>query len=64
VGAIILILLTAVLTSYTNLWGLVFGGILIVFTIVIKKGVSDVLVQTKIFERIAGSSRQEWKLPT
>jgi branched-chain amino acid transport system permease protein len=64
VGAIILIVLTAVLTAYTNLWGLVFGGILIVFTIVIKKGVSDVLVQTKLFEKIAGSSRQEWKLPT
>jgi branched-chain amino acid transport system permease protein len=55
VGAIILITLTAVLTSYTNLWGLIFGGILIVFTIIIKKGVSDMFVQTKIFQKIAKS---------
>ena len=43
VGAIILITLTAVLTTYTNLWGLVFGAILILFTIVIKKGVADIV---------------------
>jgi branched-chain amino acid transport system permease protein len=54
VGAIILITLTAVLTAYTNLWGLVFGVILILFTIVIKRGVADIVAA-----RFAGGTVRE-----
>ena len=43
VGAAVLVTLTAVITKYTSLWGLVLGGILIVFTLFFKVGVLDLL---------------------
>jgi branched-chain amino acid transport system permease protein len=44
VGAAVLVTLTAVITKYTSLWGLVLGGILIVFTLFFKVGILDLLV--------------------
>lgn len=42
-GAAVLVTLTAVITKYTSLWGLVLGAILIVFTLFLKIGVMDFL---------------------
>jgi branched-chain amino acid transport system permease protein len=41
VGAAVLVTLTAYITQYTNLWGLVLGLILIAFTLFFKVGVLD-----------------------
>lgn len=40
-GAAILVTLTAVITKYTSLWGLVLGLILIAFTLFLKVGILD-----------------------
>lgn len=52
VGAALLILLTAYLTTFTNLWALAFGAILVIFTVVIRQGVADMIMQTKIVRKI------------
>ena len=44
VGAAVLVTLTAFITQYTSLWGLVLGGILIAFTLFFKVGILDFLV--------------------
>jgi len=45
VGAAILVSLTAVITKYTSLWGLVLGAILIAFTLFLKVGILDFAVE-------------------
>jgi branched-chain amino acid transport system permease protein len=45
VGGAILVSLTAVITKYTSLWGLVLGGILIAFTLFLKVGILDFAVE-------------------
>lgn len=42
-GAAVLVTLTAVITKYTSLWGLVLGLILIAFTLFLKIGILDFL---------------------
>jgi branched-chain amino acid transport system permease protein len=44
VGAAVLVTLTAFITQYTSLWGLVLGAILITFTLFFKVGILDFLV--------------------
>jgi branched-chain amino acid transport system permease protein len=44
VGAAVLVTLTAFITQYTNLWGLVLGAILIAFTLFFKVGILDFVV--------------------
>ena len=53
VGAAVLVTLTAVITKYTSLWGLVLGGILIVFTLFFKVGIFDLLVER--WRRLGGA---------
>jgi branched-chain amino acid transport system permease protein len=43
-GAAILVTLTAVITKYTSLWGLVLGAILLAFTLFLKVGILDFVV--------------------
>ena len=45
VGAAVLVGLTAVITQYTNLWGLVLGLILVAFTLFLKVGLLDFAVE-------------------
>ena len=51
VGAALLILLVSYLTSFTNLWALVFGTILVAFAVVIRRGVADIVMETKLVRR-------------
>lgn len=52
-GAIIVTELSAYLSSYIGLWGLIFGGILIVFLMVSRQGILDVLTRKwPIFKRL------------
>ncbi len=57
VGAAVLVTLTAVITKYTSLWGLVLGGILIAFTLFFKVGVFDLLADR--WRRLAGVRPRE-----
>lgn len=43
VGAAVLVTLTALVTQYTSLWGLVLGGILVAFTLFLRIGIVDYL---------------------
>ena len=56
VGAAVLVTLTAVITKYTSLWGLVLGGILIAFTLFFKVGVFDLLADR--WRRLASARRR------
>lgn len=56
VGAAVLVTLTAFITQYTNLWGLVLGLILIAFTLFLKVGILDFAVS---MWRRTGRRRQE-----
>ncbi|MDP2626723.1 MAG: branched-chain amino acid ABC transporter permease [Candidatus Rokubacteria bacterium] len=58
VGAAILVSLTAVITQYTNLWGLVLGAILIAFTLFLKVGIFDFAVE-RLRRRPAGAEATE-----
>jgi branched-chain amino acid transport system permease protein len=44
VGAAVLVTLTAFITQYTSLWGLVLGAILIAFTLFFKVGILDLVM--------------------
>ena len=50
-GAAILVTLTAVITKYTSLWGLVLGLILIAFTLFLKIGILDFIAVRRLARR-------------
>jgi branched-chain amino acid transport system permease protein len=52
VGAALLILLVSYLTMYTNLWALAFGTILVIFAVVIRRGVADIVMESKLVRRL------------
>lgn len=52
IGAALLILLVAYLTTFTNLWALAFGAILIVFTVLIRQGVVDLAFQSSLVRKV------------
>jgi branched-chain amino acid transport system permease protein len=47
-GAAVLVTLTALITKFTNLWGLVLGAILIAFTLFFKVGLFDFLASLRV----------------
>jgi len=52
IGAAFLILLVSYLTTFTNLWALAFGTILVLFAVVIRRGVADIVMESKIVRRL------------
>ena len=52
VGAAFLILLVSYLTTFTNLWALAFGTILVIFAVVIRRGVADIVMETKLARKL------------
>ena len=54
VGAAVLVTLTAFITQYTSLWGLVLGAILIAFTLFFKVGILDFIVERRRPDPVGG----------
>jgi branched-chain amino acid transport system permease protein len=44
-GAAVFKVLVAVSTMYTNLWGLVIGGVLVLIILLVRKGLADFLIE-------------------
>jgi branched-chain amino acid transport system permease protein len=44
-GAAVFTVLVAVSTMYTNLWGLIIGGVLVLIILLVRKGLADYLVE-------------------
>jgi branched-chain amino acid transport system permease protein len=61
IGALILFLLTTNLKARAELWGLVLGSILICFTIILKKGLTEFLVGTNLSRWLIQLSRSPFK---
>jgi len=57
IGALVLFLLTTNLKAHAELWGLVLGGILICFTIILKKGLTEFFYGSNLSRWLGNFSR-------
>ncbi len=54
IGAMFLFLLTSYLSAYTQFWGLVVGGAIVCFTVLLKKGLTEIIVRSRWYHSWGG----------
>ncbi|MCX5908747.1 MAG: hypothetical protein NTY64_16605 [Deltaproteobacteria bacterium] len=54
-GAAVFNLLTAYITTYTHLYELIMGSILVIFILTLKRGIADFLLESEWFKKLLSS---------